>query len=279
MAMSGTLSVADRRGAQRILESIAREAADELLRGFRGQTKIEFKGPVDLVTEFDRRSEAVIRARVERDLPGLALVAEEGGGHANATGATLFADPLDGTTNFAHGHPVFAVSLGIVEEGVGPTVGVVNAPVLGWTWSAVVGEGATRNGERIAVSSQRELGRSLLATGFPYDRREPDPVNELQFAQFVAIERYVAQGIRRLGSAACDLCLVADGTYDGYWERKLSPWDLAAGAACVLAAGGTLSSIDGGVVDVRSGSIVATNGAIHAALVDALDRVRAQRTT
>lgn len=279
MTMAGTLSVADRRSVQRALESIAKEASAELLRGFRGQTKIEFKGPVDLVTEFDRRSEAVIRARVARDLPGLALVAEEGGGELREGAATIFADPLDGTTNFAHGHPVFAVSLGVVEEGVGPTVGVVCAPVLGWTWSGVVGEGATRDGERIGVSGQRELGRSLLATGFPYDRREADPINELQFAQFVAIERYVAQGIRRLGSAACDLCLVADGTYDGYWERKLSPWDLAAGAACVLAAGGTLTSIEGGAVDVRSGSIVATNGAIHDALVSALARVRDQRTT
>ncbi len=274
---AGTLSPEDRRAAQRILESIAKDAAAELLRGFRGQTKIEFKGPVDLVTEFDRRSEAVIRERVARELPGLSLIAEESGGSTRPGTATLFADPLDGTTNFAHGHPIFAVSLGLVEEGQGPTVGVVCAPVLGWTWSAVVGDGATRNGERITVSAQQELRRSLLATGFPYDRREADPVNELQFAQFVAIERYSAQGIRRLGSAACDLCLVADGTYDGYWERKLSPWDLAGGAACVLAAGGALSSIDGGAVDVGSGSIVATNGAIHRSLLEALAAVRDQR--
>jgi myo-inositol-1(or 4)-monophosphatase len=269
--VSDELTQQERRSVRRALESIARDAAAELMRGFRRGARVEFKGPVDLVTEFDRRSEAVIRERVANDLAGVALVAEEGGGCEREGRPTLYADPLDGTTNFAHGHPVFSVSLGLVEPGLGPTVGVVYAPVLGWLWSGVVGDGAQRNGEAISVSSCEDLGRSLLATGFPYDRRTSDENN---FKEFVAIERQFAQGIRRLGSAACDLCLVADGTYDGYWEKKLSPWDLAGGTAIVLSASGSVSSLDGGPADVRSGAVVATNGRIHNYLVQALASAR-----
>jgi myo-inositol-1(or 4)-monophosphatase len=261
----------DRRSVQRVLESIARDAAAELMLGFRRGARVEFKGPVDLVTEFDRRSEAVIRARVATELAGIALVAEEGGGAEGQGRPTLYADPLDGTTNFAHGHPVFSVSLGLIEPGIGPTIGVVYAPVLRWLWSGIVGEGAQRNGEAIAVSGCERLGEGLLATGFPYDRRTSDENN---FKEFVAIERSVAQGVRRLGSAACDLCLVADGTYDGYWEKKLSPWDLAGGSAIVLAAGGAATGYDGAPVDVRSGAVVATNGHVHAALIEALAGAR-----
>jgi myo-inositol-1(or 4)-monophosphatase len=271
-------SVDDRRAVLRALEQIAREAGDVLLRGYRRPGAVAFKGPVDLVTDFDRRSEELIRARIAAELPGLALVAEEGGGELRRDRPTIYADPLDGTTNFAHGHPVFAVSLGLLEPDEGPTVGVVFAPVLGLLWSGAVGHGAHRNGEAMTVSDERELRRSLLATGFPYDRGEASAENDRQFAQFEAIERRGAQGVRRLGSAACDLCFVADGTYDGYWERKLSPWDLAAGAACVLAAGGTLSALDGGPADLCTGSVVASNGHIHRALLAALDeRARATR--
>lgn len=269
--VSEALTQQERRAVRRVLESIARDAAAELMRGFRRGARVEFKGPVDLVTEFDRRSEAVIRERAASDLAGVALVAEEGGGSEGEGRPTLYADPLDGTTNFAHGHPVFSVSLGLVEPGIGPTVGVVFAPVLGWLWSGVVGDGAVRNGARISVSDCGELGRSLLATGFPYDRRTSDENN---FKEFVAIERSFAQGVRRLGSAACDLCLVADGTYDGYWEKKLSPWDLAGGTAIVLAASGTVTALDGGPADVRSGAVVATNGRIHHPLLEALASAR-----
>lgn len=265
--MNAQLTQHERRSVRRALESIARSAAAELMRGFRRGAKVEFKGPVDLVTEFDRRSEAVIRERVAAELPGIALVAEEGGGEAGEGRPTLYADPLDGTTNFAHGHPVFSVSLGLVEEGAGATVGVVYAPVLRWMWSGVVGDGASRDGEAIGVSACDELQRALLATGFPYDRRTSEENN---FAQFVEVERNFAQGVRRLGSAACDLCLVADGTYDGYWERKLSPWDLAAGVAIVRAAGGMVTAFDRSPVNVRSGSVVASNGRVHEALIAAL---------
>jgi myo-inositol-1(or 4)-monophosphatase len=271
MGVSDGLTQRERRTVRRVLESIARDAAAELMRGFRRGTRVEFKGPVDLVTEFDRRSEAVIRERVAKDLAGIALVAEESGGSEREGQPTLYADPLDGTTNFAHGHPVFSVSLGLLEPGLGPTVGVVYAPALGWLWSGVVGDGAQRNGVGITVSACEELGRALLATGFPYDRRTSDDNN---FKEFVAIERQFAQGIRRLGSAACDLCLVADGTYDGYWEKKLSAWDLAGGTAIVRSASGVVTSLDGGVADVRSGAIVATNGRIHNALVQALASAR-----
>jgi myo-inositol-1(or 4)-monophosphatase len=266
------LSLSERRSIRSALEGIALDAAAVLMTGYRRGGAVERKGPVDLVTEFDRRSEALIRERVAKELPGLALVAEEGGGERGVDRPTLYADPLDGTTNFAHGHPIFSVSLGLVEEGLGPTVGVVCAPVLRWTYSAVVGEGASRNGEPLRVSACGALDSALLATGFPYDRRSSDENN---FREFVAIERSHAQGVRRLGSAALDLCLVADGTYDGYWEAKLSPWDLAAGVACVLAAGGSVTDYEGGAVNVREGRVVATNGALHAPLLAALRDARA----
>jgi myo-inositol-1(or 4)-monophosphatase len=150
-------------------------------------------------------------------------------------------------------------------------VGAVVAPALGVEWTGLGREGpATRNGQPCSVSRTGAFRDALLATGFPYDRHDSLDAN---FDAFVAIKRQ-CQGVRRCGSAAIDLCFVADGTYDGYWEKKLNPWDLAAGAAIVVAAGGTLSGYGGVPADVRRGELLATNGAIHAALVDALAKVK-----
>jgi myo-inositol-1(or 4)-monophosphatase len=160
------------------------------------------------------------------------------------------------------------VSIGLFV-GPEPVLGAVVAPALGLEWTGVVGGGATRNGEPCSVSQVRSFGDALLATGFPYDRQTSDDNN---FDAFVAIKKQV-QAVRRCGSAAIDLCFVADGTYDGYWERKLRPWDLAAGAAIVRAAGGRVTTFDGGERDVITGNLIVTNGRVHDALVDALARV------
>lgn len=261
------LSERERREALTELRRIATEAADVLMTGYRrpGGARVEFKCEVDLVTEFDRASEDLIRARVAASLPGCDLVAEEGGGEVSGDRPVIYADPLDGTTNFAHGHPFFAVSIALLS-GATLEAGVVVAPALGWTHAAARGLGATRNDAPCAVSATTALGRSLLATGFPYDRRT-SPENN--FRAFVEIKRQ-AQGVRRCGSAALDLCLVADGTYDGYWERKLKPWDLAAGALMVLEAGGAVTDFGGGPPDVHAGRLLASNGLIHDELRAAL---------
>lgn len=251
----------------------ARAAATILEGGWRTNPEVSYKGRVDLVTEFDRASEHLLREELALRT-GFGIVGEEEGGTAAATGPTWYVDPLDGTTNFVHGHPYFCVSIGLVENGA-PVVGVVLAPALRIEWAGAV-EGAyetalapgarrdaTRNGEACQVSTTDELMRALLATGFPYDVHT-SPDNNLD--RFVRLIRK-SQAIRRCGSAAMDLCHVAEGTFDGYWERKLKPWDLAAGAAIVVAAGGTLSSFEGGRAIVTEGHLLATNGLIHGALL------------
>lgn len=247
------------------LRDIAREAAEVLMTGYRTGVAVERKGAIDLVTAFDRASEDVIRRRVREALPELDLVAEEGGGTVSGARPVLYADPLDGTTNFAHGHPFFAVSLGVVDGDV-LLAGAVDAPALGCVWWGARGHGAFRNGARCGVSRTSVLRDALLATGFPYDNATSAQPN---FTEFAALTR-ASRGVRRCGAASLDLCLVADGTYDGYWERFLKPWDLAAGALLVREAGGVCSDLDGGPADVLSGRLVATNGALHAALLSSL---------
>jgi myo-inositol-1(or 4)-monophosphatase len=248
----------------------AREAAALVHLGWRSRPRVEHKGRVDLVTEFDRASERVLRERLHRETP-YPVVGEELGGDDAAQGApvTWFVDPIDGTTNFVHGHPFYCVSVGLIVEGA-PVVGAVVAPALATEWSGFVGGFAVRNGARCQVSKVDRLPDALLATGFPYDRATSEDNN---FDAFCAIKRK-AQAVRRCGSAAMDLCLVADGTYDGYWEKKLGPWDCMAGAAIVLAAGGRISDYAGGAADILSGQLLATNGsAIHGALVSELQKL------
>jgi myo-inositol-1(or 4)-monophosphatase len=187
-------------------------------------------------------------------------VAEEQGG--TPSGLTWYVDPLDGTTNFVHGHPFFAVSIGLYR-GAEAVLGVVVAPALGLAWSGGPGLGAFRNESRCSVSTVDDLARSLLATGFP-PNRDVSPDNN--FDTFTRVKQRV-QGVRRCGSAAIDCCLVADGTYDGYWERSLHVWDLAAGCAIALGAGAKLTSLVGGVADLTVGNIVLSNGLIHDEIV------------
>jgi myo-inositol-1(or 4)-monophosphatase len=272
------------------VRAAARDAAEILLAGFRSRPAVERKGSaVDLVTKFDRESEALLKGRLHAEF-GVPVIGEEGVG-GNATDASelvFYVDPLDGTTNFVHGHPFWCVSIGLVAAGQ-PVLGVVLAPPLGlewFGWIRATGEsesaGARQAGLAMrhagqdtvcAVSATAALDEAMLATGFPYDRRT-SPENN--FSEFTRLKRRV-QAIRRCGSAAIDLCFVADGTYDGYWEQKLSPWDVAAGIALVRAAGGRVTGYDGRSVSLDAPSaigLVATNGAIHDALLQEIAAAR-----
>lgn len=251
------------------LLAVARESAAVLMEGYRRPGEVELKGPIDLVTRWDRASEECLRTALAQAYPGLLLVAEESAGAAVPDGLALWADPLDGTTNFVHGHPFFAVSIGLAEGSTLLAAAVV-APALGLEWHGALGHGAFRNGSPCRVSETAALGRSLLATGFPYDNAS-NPLNN--FDEFAALTKR-SRGVRRCGAAALDLCLTADGTFDGYWERFLKPWDLAAGALLVTEAGGRVTDLDGGRCDFRDGWMVASNGRVHDELVAALGEVR-----
>jgi myo-inositol-1(or 4)-monophosphatase len=256
--------------ALRVAEAAAASVGAYLLEGFRAVTAVRLKGPIDLVTEYDVEAERRLRAALSEALPYRVVGEEAGQSGDSGAGAVWYVDPIDGTTNFAHGHPFFCISLGLYsEEGVG-LGGVIHAPALGVTWVGGRGQGVRRNGAPVSVSAHRTLNESVCATGFPYDRREAVDDN---LREFGAVLKRV-RGIRRCGSAALDLALVADGTYDAYWEQRLAVWDMAAGAALVEAAGGQLSDYDGGPADVREGRVVATNGVVHDELITLLGEAR-----
>jgi myo-inositol-1(or 4)-monophosphatase len=260
---------------------VAREAGKIVERGWRRGVRAEHKGPVDLVTTFDRESEKFLRDALHART-SFTVVGEEEGADSRAESEanskksdapTWYVDPIDGTTNFVHGHFFYCVSVGLCRRNE-PILGAIVAPSLHTEWTGLVGVGddasvALRNGEPCVVSDVDQFTDSLLATGFPYDRRN-NPENN--FDAFVAIKKS-CQAVRRCGSAALDLCLVADGTYDGYWERGLRPWDVAAGAAIVSAAGGKLTLYDGATFDIRRPEVIATNEKIHGALTLALAKV------
>jgi myo-inositol-1(or 4)-monophosphatase len=256
----------DSPGLLRIALDAAREAAALAEKGWRTRPAAEHKSRIDLVTQFDRESEALLRERLSASTPFPVVGEEAGGERAHGEDApTWYVDPIDGTTNFVHGHPFWCVSVGLLA-GDRPLLGAVVAPSLRVEWTAIVGGDALRNGKPCVVSEVAKVDDALLATGFPYDRRT-SPENN--FEAFVAIKKK-CQAVRRCGSAAIDLCLVADGTYDGYWEQKLKPWDVAAGAALVMAAGGRVSDYHGQWAHVTEGQLVATNGRIHEELVGEL---------
>ena len=247
--------------AREVAIGIARDAGKILLAGWGTRPAVGFKSEdIDLVTEYDKRSEALIVARLAAAFPEDRVVAEEGTTHGEASGAARvwYVDPLDGTTNFAHGMPLFSVSLGLTVNRR-PVLGVVEAPAMGWTFAGTTtGGGSTFNGKTIAPSRTDRLAGALLVTGFPY-QRNPVQNNMAEFAALTA----AAQGTRRLGSAALDLCFVACGWLDGYWERALHAWDLVGGAAIVQGAGGQVTDLDGGVFDGETGRILASNGLLH----------------
>ncbi len=239
----------------------AREAGRLAARGWRQRPQVRAKRPKDLVTEFDLASERRLRELLAAETPDIAFVGEEEGGEAGS-GLAWHCDPLDGTTNFVHGHPFWCVSVGLML-GRRPLLGAVVAPALAAEWHGWVSGGAWRIGEPCHVSDTLRLEDSLVATGFPPDRSDSRTNNLRSFER----AKQLVQAVRRCGSAALDLCLVADGTYDAYWERPLHSWDTAAGAALVLSAGGRVTALDGGPVDLSVGHLVASNGHVHDALV------------
>jgi len=257
--------------------AIARDAvraASELLAGATGNIgPVRTKSGVrDLVTEWDTRTEALIREHLHRAAPGVPILGEEAGASGGGdTRRRWLIDPIDGTVNFTHGLPMWGVCVSL-EEDDEPVVGVVAAPALGWTFSARRGAGAFVNGEPLRVSTVTELSRAMLATGFPYDRATNPDNNFRQWQHF----QRTAGACRRLGAASLDLCLVARGWLDGYWESRLKPWDLSAGAVIVREAGGAVTGIDGGPFRSASGHAVASNGAIHVEILEQLAAVRSE---
>jgi myo-inositol-1(or 4)-monophosphatase len=226
--------------------------------------------PVDLVTDVDKTCEALIVSALQTERPKDAILAEEGS-EVEPSGATWrwIIDPLDGTTNYAHGYPRFCVSIGVEFEGE-RTVAVVYDPLMDELFHAVVGRGAYLNGRPIHVSEETALDRALVGTGFAYDRRKSKQDNLDQFAAFLK----AARALRRDGSAALDLCYVAAGRLDGFWEFKLAPWDVAAGYLIVAEAGGRCTDTCGGDAPSSGSDVVASNGLIHQAMLEVLGDFR-----
>ncbi len=244
----------------------AREAGDLQKRRYCTDFMINHKGETDLVTEVDLASEELIVKSIRANHPGHDILAEENDYAALCSGFTWIIDPLDGTTNYAHGIPWFCVSIALEIENV-VTVGVIYHPMMEQLFTVIRGEGAFLNGERLGVSSRSPLRQSLLATGFPYDRAVDQDNNFDHFFKF----QLGARAVRRFGAAALDLAYVATGRLDGFWESKLKPWDLAAGVLLVEEAGGTVTGYAGEPYDIRDGRILASNGRIHAEMLETLN--------
>jgi len=242
----------------------AADAAGALMReSWQEPKKIDYKGAIDLVTSVDRESERRIVEILRRNFPAHSILAEE---EANIVGAEpdncWIIDPLDGTTNFAHGYPQFCVSIALEHEGQ-VILALVYDPLRHECFRAVKNRGATLNGIPIRVSSAQELDKSLLATGFPYDHRE----NADYYLAFFKGFTTRCQGIRRAGAAALDLCYLACGRIDGFWELKLRPWDTAAASLIVKEAGGKLTDFSGNPFSIRGNETLGSNGHIHDEMV------------
>lgn len=244
----------------------ARRAGTTLAEHVGGQREIIYKGEINLVTEMDRRAEQIVVSAIRSAFPSHGILAEEEARIENGSRFLWIIDPLDGTTNYAHGYPNFSVSIGLEEAGE-VIAGVVYDPLRDEMFTAIKGQGAALNSRPIRASGVDSLIRSLLATGFPYDR-VVSPVNNL-----VHFNRMImaSQEIRRSGSASLDLCAVAAGRLDGYWELKLQPWDVAAGCLIVREAGGVVSDFTGQRFSIRDKEIVASNGKIHQQMLDVLN--------
>ena len=218
-----------------------------------------FKGSRDPVTRVDKESENLIVSRIRDSFPDHAIIAEESYlGEETSNDYKWVIDPLDGTVNYMHGLPIFAVSIALEHMGE-KIIGVVHAPQIGETYHAEAGKGAYLNGEKISVSSNQEMNRAVMATGFAYNR------NEVKYRNFDNFERISLRcmGMRRMGAASLDLAWVGCGIFDGFWEAYLKPWDIAAGALIVREAGGKVSDFDGGENFWQTGNIVASNGLLH----------------
>ncbi len=247
----------------------AREAAKEagriLMEGFGRRPEVYYKGRINIVTEIDRRSEASIVAFLHRRFPDYTILSEEGQGYEGKGGASWIVDPLDGTTNYTHGFPFFAVSIALQQQGQ-LRCGVVYDPLREEWFTAIQGGGASLNDEPIHVSDTDVLVEALLCTGFPYELKEHFEMNLKHFRNF----SMRALAVRRPGAAALDLSYVAAGRLDGFWEFQLKPWDMAAGTLLITEAGGTVTDAGGSPLNVFGDEIVASNSQIHQAMLDVL---------
>lgn len=250
---------------------IAREAGALLMEYFGQRVEIEYKGEADLVTVADRKSEALIRDRIRQQWPEHDILGEEGGLRDNGSEYRWYVDPLDGTTNFAHGFPVFCISLALEHKGE-RIAGVIYDPTRDELFAAELGNGAYLNQQRIHVSATPRLEECLVATGFPSHKRHKNP--NIFFYHQITLHTH---GVRRAGSAALDLCSVACGRFDGFWEFNLKPWDTAAGVLIVQEAGGSVTDFKGGQFQLDGWETLASNGIVHGALLSEFEQILSGR--
>jgi len=250
------------------LERLARQAGEILRQGYDKEHKVDYKGVIDLVTEVDHQSENFLLGEVRRDFPSHHIFSEESGIIQGNNDHIWYIDPLDGTVNYAHQVPIFSVSIAYASHGT-VSLGVVYDPMRGEMFLAERGRGAWLNARPLQVSAVTELQKSLLVTGFPYDAWNTEQDN---FANFVKFAK-MTQGVRRLGSAALDLCYVAAGRFDGFWELALKPWDVAAGGLICEEAGGRVTNVRGEADYISPPqSVVAAAPGIHAKMLEVLRR-------
>jgi len=252
---------------QKILTELCQGSGAILLKYFEKTHKIEKKRGAGIVTEADKASEAYLMKNIFRSFPNSSIITEESGEFKNSGEMTWILDPLDGTTNYAHGFPWFCVSVGLHVNGKAAAGGILN-PVTKEFFFAEKGKGTFKNGKRLRVSKVKNIADSLLGTGFYYSK-DRELKEEMEI--FTAMNQY-ALGVRRPGSAALDLAYVASGRYDGFWERRLSSWDVAAGILMVEEAGGKVSGYGGQPTDIFAGELVASNGHLHRRIVSIIGK-------
>jgi len=255
------------------LKQIAIDAGEIIKKGYHSQKEIHHKGTVDLVTQYDVKTEAFVIENLQIHFPGYTLIGEESFdntlrfNHKKA----IYIDPIDGTTNFVHGIPHLGISLGIWEDDV-PTLAVVYNPILDELFYAAQGQGAYLNGTRLSVSKQESLQQSLIGTGFPYAKVNKGLEHDWVLKTMSNLLSKI-RDIRRLGAAAIDLCYLAQGKIDAFYEIDLQPWDVSAGILIVLEAGGEVTNANGNEITLNSKSIVASNGKVHDALLEYIEAI------
>ncbi len=248
------------------LKQLIKDAGEILKEGFFKQTsQVRHKGNIDLVTDTDLKLEEFITERIKENYPNDLIVAEENHFLIKSAFRRWIIDPLDGTTNFVHRFPFVNISIAVEEEDK-IVLGAVYNPIFNEFFFAELGKGAFLNENKISVSANSEISNCIVATGFPYDRWEK---GDFYIKEFLAFTK-TTQGVRRTGSAALDLCYVAAGRFDGFFERKLKPWDMAAGSLIVKEAGGRITKFDGDNWHYSDDTIVASNGFIHDKMIDIL---------
>lgn len=248
-----------------IAKKAASKAGELILTYYERGFHVQYKGEIDLVTDADRASQDAIYEMIKKEFPAHSFLGEEGLSLTQESSYKWIIDPLDGTTNFVHGYPKFAVSIGLEIEGA-PSLGVIYDPCLEELFCAATGHGAFLNDRQIRVSAVSDLRKAFLVTGFPYHLSDPE-INNIPYFNHLVLR---SQAIRRDGSAALDLAYLACGRFDGFWELGLAPWDMAAGSVLVKEAGGTITNFKGEPHSIYTKMLLASNGALHNSLLQEL---------